>query len=155
ANADRFPPVRLFAAVMIEATLEKLASESDPEPVLGGAPPPWSERALAEVLDARHARNIRDREPTPAAPPPIDPKVEASISLDGCWLQGFADVTRSPREEYGLLFRIYAAEQGDGDLEWNHNWILRNMYRGRDDVMSTTLADREFFEVCTVSQESL
>ena len=46
--------------------------------------------------------------------------------FDGYWLQGFANVQRIHLEEYGWLFRTYAAELGDGILLWNHNVIARN-----------------------------
>ena len=51
------------------------------------------------------------------APKPEKPSI--AIAFDGVWLQGFADVHRSDREEYGWLFRIYASEQGDGSMDWN------------------------------------
>jgi hypothetical protein len=45
--------------------------------------------------------------------------------FDGIWLQGFADVRSAHLEEFSLLGKIYASEQGDGRLEWNHNHIWR------------------------------
>jgi hypothetical protein len=143
-NADRFPAVRLFARMFALGALGKLSAALEREPELeSAAPPPYSESALAEIVARTHALNVRSRREAAARPPdqPAPPSLvdfmEAIIDgrqrpgvefvLDGCWLQGCADVLRIHQEEYGWMFRIYASEMGDGNLAWNHNLIARNM----------------------------
>ncbi len=165
SNSDQYPLVRLFARTMLDSFLLKLSTAFKNDPRLAASPPPkWSERVIAEMVVERHEKNIRSRPqkngdqseriPTPMnAPKPEKPSI--AIAFDGVWLQGFADVHRSDREEYGWLFRIYTSEQGDGNMDWNHNWIMRKAVSdaGLETMLPAT--DRRFYEFCDVNPMNL
>ncbi|PYQ64328.1 MAG: hypothetical protein DMF53_07725 [Acidobacteria bacterium] len=162
SNADLYPAVRLFARTMLDAFLLKLGAAFKNDPRLAASPPPkWSERAIAELVVERHDKNIRSRPqappekiPTPMnAPKPEQPSI--AIAFDGVWLQGFADVHRSDREEYGWLFRIYASEQGDGIMDWNHNRIMRNAVSQAGPEAMLPATDRRLYEFCQVNPMNL
>ncbi len=165
SNSDQYPAVRLFARTMLDSFLRKLKGAFESDPRLTASPAPkWSERAISEMVVEHHERNIQSRPkpsadqaeriPTPMnAPKPEKPSI--AIAFDGVWLQGFADVHRSDREEYGWLFRIYASEQGDGSMDWNHNRIMRNAvsYAGPQAMLPAT--DRRFYEFCDANPMNL
>jgi hypothetical protein len=165
SNSEQYPPVRLFARTMLDMFTLKLKSAFEQDPRLAASPPPrWSERAIAEMVVAHHERNIQSRPkpgddrpesiPTPMnAPRPEKPSI--AIAFDGVWLQGFADVHRSDREEYGWLFRIYASEQGDGSMEWNHNRIMRYAVSSAGDQTMLPATDRRFYEFCDANPMNL
>ena len=169
SNADQYPPVRVFARTMLDMFLKKLSDLFQNDPRLAGSPPPkWSERALAEMVMERHERNVRARPVNNPSPPAVVEAVPAEpgkpkkpkrptihIAFDGQWLQGFLDVHRSDREEYGWLFRIYASEQGDGDMAWNHNRILRLAVSAAGPEVMLPATDRAFYEFCDVPPISL
>jgi hypothetical protein len=146
-NADRYPPARLYGRGVAESALaalrrvfaadERLSSTSTPE---------YSEAHVAEMAARFHQSNVRSRK----AHAEKDAEAEGAAGgaavvtlLDGCWLQGFGDVQRVHLEEFGWLFRIYASEMGDGDLEWNHNYIVRRMF---DPPALTPTAERQLFD---------
>jgi hypothetical protein len=75
--------------------------------------------------------------------------------FDGCWLQGFADVRAASLEEYGWLFRIYASEHGDGELDWNHDLIFRKALAelGPDVMLPKT--DRKLYDLFAIGVGSV
>src|SRR5947199_8004378 len=109
----------------------------------------------------QHERNIQSRPKNSGeriyapmnAPKPDKPSI--AIAFDGVWLQGFADVHRSDREEYGWLFRIYASEQGDGIMDWNHNRIMRNAVSQAGPEAMLPATDRRLYEFCQVNPMNL
>jgi hypothetical protein len=165
SNADQYPPVRLFARTMLDSFLLKLSAAFKNDPRLAASPPPkWSERTITEMVVERHEKNVQsrpqknggqpDKKPTLMnAPRPERPSI--AIAFDGVWLQGFADVHRSDREEYGWLFRIYASEQGDGSMDWNHNWIMRKAVSAAGPEAMLPATDRQFYEFCDVNPMNL
>jgi hypothetical protein len=165
SNSDQYPAVRLFARTMLDSFLLKLSNAFKNDSRLAATPPPkWSERVIAELVVERHERNIQSRPkknggqpekiPTPMnAPRPEKPSI--AIAFDGVWLQGFADVHRSDREEYGWLFRIYASEQGDGSMDWNHNRIMRNAVSNARPEAMLPATDRRFYEFCDLNPMNL
>lgn len=165
SNSDQFPAVRLFARTMLDSFLGKLKGAFENDPRLTASPPPkWSERAIAEMVVEHHERNIQarpkagvdqaKRNPTPMnAPKPEKPSI--AIAFDGVWLQGFVDVHRSDREEYGWLFRIYASEQGDGVMGWNHNRIMRNAVSSAGPQAMLPATDRRLYEFCDANPVNL
>jgi hypothetical protein len=165
SNADQHPAVRLLARQALDGFLGKLAASFRDDPRLAATPPPrWSARVIAELVLERHRKNIESRPqlqaalgdcaPTPMnAPRPDKPSI--AIAFDGVWLQGFADVHRSDREEYGWLFRIYASEQGDGLMEWNHNRIMRLAVSGAGEETMLPGTDRRLYEFCEVNPMNL
>jgi hypothetical protein len=127
ANSDLHPSVGLFARAFVENVLSKLALVFDRDPRLGAwSPPPYSEPLVAEIVARQHDRNVASRKGPPGER--SDPSRDIQSIFDGCWLQGFADVSRAGFEEYGWLFRIYASEHGDGELDWNHSLIFRKAF---------------------------
>jgi hypothetical protein len=175
-NADRYPAVRVFARFVVSNALAVLADALDNDARLDSATqPPYSEKMLAEMVEANHARNIRTRSRNVHESHREDKPVNASAAeaadtivperydhagaapgapLDGCWLGGFADVQRINLEDYGLLFRIYAGELGDGQLDRNHNYILRRMNIERGTPAAEALLplwDRRLYDVVSVS----
>jgi hypothetical protein len=77
------------------------------------------------------------------------------MAFDGAWLQGFADVQRADREEYKWLFRIYASEQGDGEMAWNHNRIARQSWRFLGDDPMLPATDMRLYRFCTLAPVTL
>ena len=151
ANADRYPAVRLFAKVLTAAFLARLQRAFEADPCLAGqGPPPWSEAAVVELVVRRHAQNVESRG-RPKSEERQATRPSVIIAFDGAWLQGFIDVWRSGREEYGWLFRIYASEQGDGTLTSNHNYIARQAVTELGEEVKLPATDRRFYEFCTVS----
>jgi hypothetical protein len=139
ANTDRYPTVAAFGRRFVTRALARLSHALDSDERLNSMhPPAYSERAVAEMVAAYHAKNVASRRPreqpltAPGADPPADEDDKYIGALfDGCWLQGFADVRRTGFEEYGWLFRIYASEHGDGDLAWNHSRIFNLAFAER------------------------
>lgn len=134
ANADRYPAVHLFGKLFASGVFAQLQQVFAADPRLNSqAPPRYSERCVAELVAAQYEKNVRSRDAR-AAQPAVDVDAEASGAaaitqvFDGVWLQGFADVSRASREEYGWLFRIYASEHGDGEFAWNHCQIFRRAF---------------------------
>jgi len=129
-NADRYPAARLYARHYAEAVLAKIDAKLAEDPLFAAdRPPAYSAEAIAELVARHHAQNLLWWQQSPDALEAhwqrMDKAEPMFLPLDGCWLQGFADVYRSAQEEYGWLFRIYASEQGDGNIDWNHNRIYR------------------------------
>lgn len=158
ANVDLYPTVRVFARLLVERVLAKVEVAFETDTRLGVRPPKWSERAAAEMVIERHARNVQGRQAAVVAPPPVSAETRPPISMafDGAWLQGFVDVHKSDREEYGWLCRIYASEQGDGDLAWNHNRIARKGWResvGEQTMIPAT--DHRLYTFCVVPPMAL
>jgi hypothetical protein len=145
-NADLCPPVRLFARAYAENASVALRTAFADDAPLGATArgaARYSDRTVAEMVAASHARNVEAaRKPLSAQ---VHPPSIAAV-LDGCWLQGFADVTRMSFEEYSWLFNIYASEMGDGDLHMNHNYIAREMLRNRAPATQYPAADRRLYE---------
>jgi len=148
ANADRYPAVHLFSKVLASAVFAQLSQVFASDARLNSqVPPRYSERCVAELVAAQYEKNVRSRAER-AAQPEHDVDAEASGAaaitqvFDGVWLQGFADVSRAGREEYGWLFRIYASEHGDGDFAWNHCQIFRRAFEdlGPDVMLPKTEA---------------
>jgi hypothetical protein len=149
SNSDRYPSVRVFAKLFVGKIIEDLTKAFSTDPKLNSlSPPQYSEDLLAKMIAENHAKNIKSRKP-------LDPSVEVGrpsigILFDGSWLQGFADVTHADLEEYGWLFRIYASEQGDGNLAWNHNLIARHMAAKVGFGVSLPATDRQLYDAFTV-----
>src|SRR5690606_7733601 len=106
-----------------------------------------------QVVARQHERNVESRKEPP--PERGDPSQDIQSIFDGCWLQGFADVSRAGFEEYGWLFRIYASEHGDGELDWNHSLIFRKAFAelGSDVLLPKT--DRRLYQVFDIGYGSL
>jgi amino acid adenylation domain-containing protein len=152
-NADRCPSVRIFARSFAENGLRRVRTALQTDPRLhGDAPPEYSERGVSEAVTLNHTKNVQSQN-RPRTPEPPTPSI-ASL-LDGCWLQGFADVIRSGVEEHGWLFRIYASEMGDGNLSWNHNYIARRMYRARAGDVMLPATDRRLYDVVSIGHVPL
>lgn len=137
-NADRWPAIRLHARRHAESTLARIDATLASDPSLRDElKPAYSEQVVAELMARHHERNLQWRQqPQVALEARWQETLRAEptlLPLDGCWLQGFIDVYRSGLEEYGWLFRIYASEQGDGNIDWNHNRIYRLCF-APDDV---------------------
>ena len=160
ANADLHPPIILFARALVENALEQLYQALDSDPRLGSMnPPPYSERSAAAMVAEQHEKNVRSRSQADAEaevrPGNGGPTNPIAAIFDGCWLQGFADVRRAVFEEYGWLFRIYASEHGDGELEWNHDLIFRRALTelGPDVMLPKT--DRKLYDLFAIGIGSL
>lgn len=149
-NADRYPAARLYARRYAESILRRL------DEVLatqlcesGAAAPAYSEAAVAARVAQHHDQNLRWREQEPEALEAHWQKMHKAepmlLPLDGCWLQGFVDVCQALREEYGWLFRIYASEQGDGNIDWNHNRIYRLCFAPEDPRHQAAITSMELF----------
>lgn len=149
ANADRHPPVRVYAKSFVEMALNPISAALDTDQRLNAiSHPNYSERLLAEMVADNHVKNVRSRRvrSTPKAPE-TDDKPGIGLIFDGCWLQGFANVQRIHLEEYGWLFRIYASELGDGTLTWNHNVIARNHLRYEEGISADhSAADPQLYD---------
>lgn len=132
-NADLFPPVALFCRAFITGVLAKVSHALDTDERLNSRePPPYSERCIAEIVAKQHEKNVSSRGRN-ADRAGASAQLEAAREyvgaiFDGCWLQGFVDVRRAVLEEYGWLFRIYASEHGDGNMQWNHCRIFRHEF---------------------------
>jgi hypothetical protein len=129
-NADRFPVVRAYARRYAESVLARMDEILGTDPLFAAErAPAYSEEAVAGFVAGHYERNLGWRNQPPEVLEAHWQKMRRTepmlLPLDGCWLQGFVDVHRSGLEEYGWLFRIYASEQGDGNLDWNHNRIYR------------------------------
>ena len=136
-NADRYPAARVYARRYAEAVLSRIDATLSQHPVFAAdQPPEYSQEAVAALVAQHHERNLKWRQQSPAVLEAQWQRIHQAeplfLPLDGCWLQGFADVYRSAYEEYGWLFRIYASEQGDGNLDWNHNRIYRRCFAADD-----------------------
>lgn len=136
ANADQIPAIRLYARACtaeIIDRVDRVLAELDGS---ASRPPPYSEAAAGRMLVDWHTENVRWQRQSFAAREAVWQAERRAkqmlIPLDGCWLQGCIDVGRSHHEAVGRLFRIYASEQGDGRLEWNHNRIYRTCYPAHD-----------------------
>jgi hypothetical protein len=156
ANSDLHPPVRLFARVFVGGVLAQLGRALDEDERLNSREPPtYSEREVARIVAEQHLKNVRSRENwTPeqtSTDGAGDPADDIHAIFDGCWLQGFADVRRANREEYGWLFRIYASEHGDGDLSWNHCQIFRRAYAELGPDVMLPKADRALYELFRIN----
>jgi hypothetical protein len=133
-NADLFPPVRIVARELATSAFQGIDEGFREDGRLNPrSPPPYSESVLSEMLTKFHADNVSSRRLPPKKVADED-LIRSNMSsdrpnivalLDGVWLQGFADVQRVSLEEYGYLFRTYASELGDGELDWNHNHLIR------------------------------
>lgn len=137
ANADRYPAVRPYARQYAESVLDRIDAVLFSHPCFAAErAPAYSEEALAELVARHHEKNLGWRHQAPEALEVEWQKMRTTepmlLPLDGCWLQGFVDVYRSGLEEYGWLFRIYASEQGDGNIDWNHNRIYRLCFAPED-----------------------
>jgi hypothetical protein len=161
ANSDLHPGMYVFGRFFVEEVLDKirLAFESDPR-LNSMVPPPYSERALAEMVAAQHDANVRSRSEKPEnsdTPDGADNDLTHYIGaiFDGCWLQGFADVQRAGLEEYGWLFRIYASEQGDGRMVWNHCRIFRHCFAALGPNIFLPKTEPELYSLFDVSAGSL
>ncbi|WP_437723816.1 iron-containing redox enzyme family protein [Sorangium sp. So ce861] len=160
ANADLHPAIIVFGRIFVAEALERLCHALDNDPRLGSMNPPrYSERVAAEMVAEQHEKNVRSRnriapeaEAQPGSGGPTNP---IAAIFDGCWLQGFADVRRSEHEEYGWLFRIYASEHGDGELEWNHDLIFRRALTelGPDVMLPKT--DRRLYDLFAIGVGSV
>jgi hypothetical protein len=143
-NADQFPAVRVFGRGLAERAIATVRSALQSDPRLHSqVPPAYSERAVAEIVVDNHARNVEGQAQAMAQDLS---SAEASMLLDGCWLQGFVDAIRAGLEECGWLFRIYASEMGDGHLAWNHNYIARRIYESRLGTPPLPATDRRLFD---------
>jgi Iron-containing redox enzyme len=154
ANSDLHPSIGLFARAFVENVLSKLALVFERDPRLGAlSPPNYSEPLVAEMVARQHDRNVASRKGPPGER--SDPAQDIQSIFDGCWLQGFADVSRAGFEEYGWLFRIYASEHGDGDLAWNHSLIFRKAFAelGSDVMLPKT--DRRLYDIFDIGYGSL
>jgi len=141
-NADRYPGSRLFGRRLVATGVATIRSAlSD----LEGDPPPYSEQLLAGLIERNHRANVRGRPKEVHVRRP-GKKPLIGVFLDGVWLQGFADVSKIHLEEYGWLFRIYASELGDGNLEWNHNYIARKRLEHEGTPEAHRLTDRALYE---------
>jgi hypothetical protein len=169
-NADRYPAVRAFGKIIATNALAVLADTLADDPRLESAqPPPYSERLVAEVVAENHARNVQTRSDNERGPQDGEPATGFATEvadilvpvlagygapLDGFWLGGFCDVQRIHHEEYGWLFRIYASESGDGQLQRNHNFILRQMQKERGMAPAQamlSLRDRRLYDAVVVT----
>ncbi len=158
SNSDLCPAFRLFARSALDVFLSRLNAAFTSNPQLG-IPPAWSEQCITEIVIERHEKNIQSRpKETPyslPASPPGRERPSISMAFDGVWLQGFADVHRSDREEYGWLFRIYASEQGDGVLDWNHNLIMRKARQDAGEETMLPATDPRLYDFCAVNPANL
>ncbi len=160
ANADLHPAMYVFGRIFMEEVMQKLsrAFESD-ERLNSRTPPRYSERGIAELVAEQHARNVRARveklAPETAAAGETDLKRCIGAIFDGCWLQGFADVQRAGREEYGWLFRIYASEHGDGRMTWNHCRIFRHAFAELGPDIFLPKTDLRLYQLFDVAAGSL
>jgi hypothetical protein len=154
ANSDLHPSVALFARAFVENVLSKLALVFDRDPRLGAlSPPPYSEPLVAEIVARQHDRNVASRKGPPGER--SDPSRDIQSIFDGCWLQGFADVSRAGFEEYGWLFRIYASEHGDGDIAWNHSLIFRKAFAELGGDVMRPKTDRRLYQIFDIGYGSL
>jgi hypothetical protein len=134
-NADRFPLIRLWANNRCKniGNVSKSSTEMGKGyanlKLLPGDMPPYSETVLEEIAIEFYQTNINRRPPIYSSEDvsnetyPDLPPIAGMI--DGFWLQGFVDISQSHREEYSWLFKIYASELGDGEIEYNHTLINR------------------------------
>ena len=149
-NADRYPLVRIYAKRYAESVLAQIDAVFDTDPLFAeDKPPKYSEAAVAQLVWQHHERNLRWRKQSHADLETLWQQMFRTepmmLPLDGCWLQGFVDVYRSGLEEYGWLFRIYASEQGDGQIDWNHNRIYRLCFPEDDPKCHAPTTSLELF----------
>lgn len=149
-NADRYPAVRLYAKRYAESVLAQIDATLAADPSFRADPPPeYSAQSVAELVTRHHEKNIAWRaqpaETLEAHWQQINQAEPMLLPLDGCWLQGFIDVYRSGLEEYGWLFRIYASEQGDGNIDWNHNRIYRLCFAPDDPRAQAQTTQEELY----------
>lgn len=149
-NADRYPLFRIYAKRYAESVLAQIDKVFATEPLFAEEKPPtYTESAVAQLVWKHHERNLRWRtqsqEQLEALWQQMFRTEPMMLPLDGCWLQGFVDVYRSGLEEYGWLFRIYASEQGDGQIDWNHNRIYRLCFTEDDPKFHAPTTSLELF----------
>jgi hypothetical protein len=149
-NADRYPAVRLYARRYAESVLSRIDATLATDPCFRGeVRPAYSEQVVAERVALHHERNLRWCQQEPQALEALWEETRRTepmlLPLDGCWLQGFIDVYRSGLEEYGWLFRIYASEQGDGNIDWNHNRIYRLCFPPDDVKAQAQTTSKELY----------
>lgn len=154
ANVDMHPAVRLLAREYAGAVFDHIAHLFETIPELNSQhPPPYSERALAEMVEEQHQKNVRSRGGPKASL--LSSNQEDAVKgiqevFDGSWLQGFMDVHRADFEEYGWLFRIYASEHGDGDFAWNHCQIFRKAFQDLGPNIMLPKTDPRLYELFDV-----
>ncbi|MET0389813.1 MAG: hypothetical protein ABW321_27825, partial [Polyangiales bacterium] len=159
-NADLHPAIHLFARAFITGVLAKVSAALDNDERLNSrVPPPYSERVIAELVAEQHVKNVRSRGKTPDqaghSANVEGAKEYIGAIFDGCWLQGFADVRRAELEEYGWLFRIYASEHGDGNMEWNHCRIFRKEFAVLGPEIMLPKSDPRLYELFDVGVGSV
>ncbi|MEY4544336.1 MAG: hypothetical protein RL685_531 [Pseudomonadota bacterium] len=173
ANADLHPAIYVFGRVFVEGVMQKLSKAfADDERLNSKTPPPYSEKAIAEMVAEQHVLNVRSRleekpesdasgapdagnNPDAASNPNAVLKSYIGAIFDGCWLQGFADVQRAGLEEYGWLFRIYASEHGDGRMDWNHCRIFRHAFAALGPDIFLPKTDLRLYQLFDVAVGSL
>jgi hypothetical protein len=160
ANSDMFPAIGVFARHFVGTILDRLSQALDTDERLNSmAPPPYSERVVAELVAEQHEKNVRARETKKPAPKPESekdgPDYKAAENIgaifDGCWLQGFMDVRRADFEEYGWLFRIYASEHGDGEMTFNHSRIFRLEFANLGPDVMLPKTERRLYDLFEVA----
>ena len=120
------------------------------EQVLRGTQPIWQGKAklnrrffdytpesFAQWIVQIHAQEVAKRKPFQA--PPKLRKEEylwlirqfaPAILVDGCWLQHMGEAANQDRRVQRLLYRTYAEELGEGQIEWNHPKIYLDLLQG-------------------------
>lgn len=68
----------------------------------------------------------------------------STFCTDGCWLDGSFQPSMMHCEEFKLLFNIYRDELGAGNLEANHNFIARKLFKSMG-IDFPQLSKEEFF----------
>jgi hypothetical protein len=164
ANSDCHPGIVLYGKLFVSQVFGALNRALDSDERLNSmTTPPYSERAVAEMVAAQYQKNVRSRDAHGAAISTEGGEGDGSEGeqpritqvFDGSWLQGFADVRRAGLEEYGWLFRIYASEHGDGDLAWNHCQIFRRAFSEAGPDVMLPKSDRRFYELFEIGTASL
>jgi hypothetical protein len=165
ANSDCHPAILLFARAFVDEVFGKLNEALDTDSRLNSmTTPPYSERAIAEMVAEQYQKNVRSRaaaasvsghEDGPDTADEIVEEPRITQVFDGSWLQGFADVRRASFEEYGWLFRIYASEHGDGDLAWNHCQIFRRAFAEAGPDVMLPKTERRFYDLFEIGNASL
>jgi hypothetical protein len=175
ANADRYPAAVAFARPFLTRALARLSHALDSDARLNSMrAPPYSERVVAEIVAANHDQNVAWRKERSARARALPGEAGAAARVpveshgtdeddgqyigalfDGCWLQGFADMRRTGFEEYGWLFRIYASEHGDGDLDWNHSRIFNLAFAERGLIVDAPKTDERLYEMFDVAVGSV
>jgi hypothetical protein len=115
-RSDQHPALPAFTRPLAERVVRAIEAALTTDPCLLTEPPrPYTEQAPA-------ALTARLRAPLPAprkdagAEPIAAPRHDASLALDGSWLQASSDVRRAGFDDQRWLFRTYAAKYGGGAL---------------------------------------